>query len=274
MDKLRNDEFDWRSQGGNLQSLIERYGYGAAYAAALAGMGMATPQEYLDEYVTEPIKKVYNEAEELMVNPWVEPERKEGGLVKANLGKIVKTINNTYKINPWAEKLNNLNKSYRVAGMDAYKDFINTGVLRSNNTAPAQLVEGTNFMLPPRPTSFPSFQKGYADMAYANPEGSVVFETALPTFKRGEINPVTGFPIKGRHYAHRLIDPETGNALREIPASDIRVFGDKPHWLKGYQEVPKQYISGGTTNNYVELDLTSEEIKDLIAQGYVIEEHN
>ena len=35
MDKLRNDEFDWRSQGGNLQSLIERYGYGAAYAAAV-----------------------------------------------------------------------------------------------------------------------------------------------------------------------------------------------------------------------------------------------
>jgi len=274
MDKLRNDEFDWRSQGGNLQSLIERYGYAAAYAAALGGMGMATPQEYLDEYVTEPIKKVYNEAEELMVNPLVEPERKEGGLVKANLGKIVKTINNTYKINPWAEKLNNLNKSYRVAGIDAYKDFIDTGILRSNNTAPAQLVKGTNFMLPPRPTSFPSFQKGYADMAYAKPEGSVVFETALPTFKRGEINPVTGFPIKGRHYGHRVIDPETGNALPEIPASDIRVFGDKPHWLKGYQEVPKQYINGGTTNNYVELDLTSEEIKDLITQGYVIEEHN
>ena len=102
--------------------------------------------------------------------------------------------------------------------------------------------------------------------------GSNYLDTDIPL--ECQINPVTGFPIKGRHYAHRLIDPETGNALREIPASDIRVFGDKPHWLKGYQEVPKQYISGGTTNNYVELDLTSEEIKDLIAQGYVIEEHN
>jgi hypothetical protein len=86
MDKLRNDEFDWRTQGGNLQSLIERYGYGAAYAAALAGMGMAAPQEYLDEYVTEPVKKVYSKAEELLTNPWVKPKNKKGGMV-AKLSK-------------------------------------------------------------------------------------------------------------------------------------------------------------------------------------------
>ena len=81
MDKLRNDEFDWRTQGGNLQSLIERYGYGAAYAAALAGMGMTAPQEYLDEYVTEPVKKVYGKAEELLTNPWVKLKNKKGGVV-------------------------------------------------------------------------------------------------------------------------------------------------------------------------------------------------
>lgn len=86
MDKLRNDEFDWRTQGGNLQSLIERYGYGAAYAAALAGMGMAAPQEYLDEYITEPVKKVYGKAEELLTNPWVKPKNKKGGVV-SNLSK-------------------------------------------------------------------------------------------------------------------------------------------------------------------------------------------
>jgi hypothetical protein len=86
MDKLRNDEFDWRTQGGNLQSLIERYGYGAAYAAALAGMGMVAPQEYLDEYITEPVKKVYGKAEELLTNPWVKPKNKKGGVV-SNLSK-------------------------------------------------------------------------------------------------------------------------------------------------------------------------------------------
>ena len=36
----------------------------------------------------------------------------------------------------------------------------------------------------------------------------------------------------------------------------------------------KQYKQGGTTNDYVDAELTSEEIKDLIAQGYVIEELN
>jgi hypothetical protein len=52
--------------------------------------------------------------------------------------------------------------------------------------------------------------------------------------------------------------------------------------IKGYKQVPKQlsgsfnmnYKQGGTINDYVELDLTPEEIKDLIAQGYVIEELN
>jgi hypothetical protein len=81
MDKLRNDEFDWRSQGGNLQSLIERYGYAAAYAAALATVGTTAPQEYLDEYVTNPIKQGYQKVEDLLVNPWTQPKRKKGGVV-------------------------------------------------------------------------------------------------------------------------------------------------------------------------------------------------
>lgn len=36
----------------------------------------------------------------------------------------------------------------------------------------------------------------------------------------------------------------------------------------------KGYANGGANNNYVDVDLTPEEIKDLIAQGYVIEELN
>jgi hypothetical protein len=160
-------------------------------------------------------------------------------VAKKAIGTEEGLLSNAYKLNPWAERLNNVNKSYRVAGLDALEDFQKTGILTSKNTAPSTLIEGTDFMLPPRPTSFPSFQKGYADLNYLPKEGGAIFETALPTFKRGEINPVTGFPIKGRHYAHRVIDPKTGNALGGIPASDIRAFGDKPHWLQGYKEVPK-----------------------------------
>jgi len=160
---------------------------------------------------------------------------KAGKVVKKALGTEEGLLSNAYKINPYAERLNNPNKSYRVAGMNAFEDFQNTGVLRS--IAPKIETNFAEGILPARPTSFPSFQKGYADMSYASPKGAVVFETELPTFRRGDINPVTGFPIRGRHYAHRVINPETGGALSEIPAADIKVFGDKPHWLQGYKEV-------------------------------------
>jgi hypothetical protein len=160
------------------------------------------------------------------------------------LGTESGLLSNAWKLNSNAEKLNKATSSYRVAGLNAFDDFKNTGVLRSKTTLP----ENATFLdrVKARSTSFPSFQKGYADMRYANPEGSVVFETSLPTFKRGDINPVTGLPIKGRHYAHRVINPETGKTMMEIPAADIKVFGDKPHWWKGYQEIktPK------TTQNF------------------------
>jgi hypothetical protein len=146
-------------------------------------------------------------------------------------------------------KLRNADKSYRVTGMDAARDFENTGVLRSYNTAPSIPIGNSNFMLPPRPTSFPSFQKGYADMNYAPKEGAVIFETGLPTYRRGDINPVTGNTIRGRHYAHRVIDPKTGKALSEIPGKDIKMFEGKPDWLKGYKEVPKKE-NGGWLNKY------------------------
>jgi hypothetical protein len=162
---------------------------------------------------------------------------KENALAKLAASKESGLLSNAYKLNPFAERLNNANKSYRVAGMDALEDFQNTGVLRSQRALP----ENPTFLdkVKARPTSFPSFQKGYADLNYLPNEGGVIFETGLPTFKRGEINPVTNTAIGGRHYAHRVINPETGGVLSEIPASDIKVFGDKPHWLQGYKEVPK-----------------------------------
>jgi hypothetical protein len=149
------------------------------------------------------------------------------------------TIGSLYKYNPLAEKLNNPLKSYRVSGMNAARDFQNTGVLRSirpSNPEGSSLLQRAHN----RPTPFPSFQKGYADMSYLPEEGGVIFETGLPTFKRGQINPVTGFPIKGKHYAHRVIDPETGATMTEIPGESIKMFSDKPHWLKGYQQILKE----------------------------------
>jgi hypothetical protein len=155
-------------------------------------------------------------------------------------------LRNARKLNPFAENLNNPNKSYRVAGEDAYQDFLNTGVVQSADGK----LSGLRDVLPDgrviqirRPTGFPSFQKGYADLSYADPSmKNYIYETSVPTFKRGEINPVTGERIKGRHYAHRPIDMNTGEVITQLPAKDVRVFESTPHWLKGYKpiEVPRQ----------------------------------
>jgi hypothetical protein len=167
---------------------------------------------------------------------------KEKALARLVASKESGLLSRTYKLNPWAERLNDANKSYRVAGLDALEDFNNAGILRSQRTLP----ENATFLdrVNARPTPFPSFQKGYADLNYLPEEGGVIFETTLPTFKRGQVNPVTGKVIDGRHYAHRVIDPETGKVLTEIPASAVKVFGDKPHWLEGYKEIPKQEDGG------------------------------
>jgi hypothetical protein len=209
----------------------------------------------MDGSVTKPWKEAYrsgnpwdyanavseNAMTALELVPLVGPGYR-GALKAGNYLTTQTPIKNTYNIIPEGvfkgySKLKNPNKSYRVAGLDAAEDFKNTGVVRSVQQGVPKGASLTERAAMSRPTGFPSFQKGYADMRYAPEEGAVVFETELPTFKRGEINPVTGFPIKGRHYAHRVIDPETGAVMTEIPAENIRVFGDKPHWLKGYPQI-------------------------------------
>lgn len=220
-------------------------------------------KEYYKDYVVESTKKtlehpIFNTAQ------YFTPEGMAIGSIKglANLGPdiskgdyksaafdvlsaspvIASSIKNIYKINPWAEKLNKPSSSYRVAGLDAYEDFKNTNILRSKSPeAPAGATLQERAMI--RPTSFPSFQKGYADLRYLPEEGGVVFKTDLPTYKRGDINPVTGNEIRGRHYAHRVIDPKTGATVTNIPASNIEVYGSEPHWLKGYQKL--SYENGG-----------------------------
>lgn len=157
----------------------------------------------------------------------------------SQLGRYITTetpVKNVYKINPFAEKLKDANKSYRVAGRDAYEDFVKTGTVRSVTPMPEP---GMSFAerIQQRPTGFPSFQKGFADLRYLPEEGGVVFETDLPTFRRGDINPVTGNRIKGRHYAHRVIDPETGKTVTSIPASNIKVYEGTPNWLRGFQQI-------------------------------------
>ncbi len=162
------------------------------------------------------------------------------GMMKSALPVAQNAIQNTYRLLPEGtfknySKLSNADKSYRVAGMDAYDDFLENHIVRSVTPPPKPGMSFEERIMSQRTTGFPSFQKGYADLNYLPESGKgVVFETSLPTYKRGQINPVTGTPIKGRHYAHRVIDPNTGHTMTSIPAEDIRAFGVEPHWLKGY----------------------------------------
>lgn len=183
-------------------------------------------------------------------------------------------LSNTYKLNPFANKVapwlkipENANKSFRVAGLDALKDFQNTGVLRSQRIIP----ENATFAqkVAARTTGFPSFQKGYADLHYLPEEGGVIFETSLPTFKRGEINPVTGEVIGGRHYAHRVINPETGGAMTKIPASEIKAYRSKPHWLRGYKEVPKPTTVEDLVDLYRVQEKGAKTFAQLAAEGKI-----
>jgi len=189
---------------------------------ALAGLGSATNRQFVNN----------------IINPAAGLKVPYSGAIKKALGTETGLLSKAHNLNPKAiSKFDNPEMSYRVAGTDNYDDMLESAVLRSQ--IPENISsEGLNMA---RPTSFPSFQKGYADLRYMPEEGGVIFQTDLPTFKRGDLNPVTGRQIKGRHYAHRVIDPETGMIVNNVPAADMTVYGGKPHWWRGHEELYNPY---------------------------------
>ena len=149
-------------------------------------------------------------------------------------------INNTYKINPWAFKANP-EAYYRGIGKSGLDDILESKIIRSKKQ---------------HAYPKPYFSKGVIGDHYA----------------KGYFAELVNEPMKG-------VGSFPEGSLIQTPVNTISVNNPnlklyKKDWLKGYKKVPIQYINGGTTNDYVEADLTPEEIKDLIAQGYVIEELN
>lgn len=153
-------------------------------------------------------------------------------------------VNEAYKINPFANKLNNPDSYYRIAGKESLDDALSSGVVRSK--PPVTSTQGS-INLGSRPTSFPSFDKGKVDFSYAaKNSNNVIYESQIPMFKRGDINPVTNQEIKGRHWAYRPIDMQTGETINEIPIDQIKMYTSTPNWLKGYSEIlNKQFKNGG-----------------------------
>jgi hypothetical protein len=162
-------------------------------------------------------------------------------------------LKNTYKINPWAEKLNNPNLGYRIADQASYNDYLNSGVVRSKSAVPGWRENVTTSLqeaMADRPTGFPSFAKGSPAFDYLPEEGpGYIYSTDIPLVKRGEVNPVTGKIVKGRHWAYRPIDSQTGDVLKEIPANNIKVYNGQPNWLSGYKELSGYTSPTETTFN-------------------------
>lgn len=151
-----------------------------------------------------------------------------------------KLINNTYKINPWAFKTNP-EAYYRGIGKSGLDDILESKIIRSKKQ---------------HAYPKPYFSKGVIGDHYA----------------KGYFAELVNEPMKG-------VGSFPEGSLIQTPVNTISVNNPnlklyKKHWLKGYKEVPKQYINGGSTNDYVELDLTPEEIQVYKNGGYIVEEIN
>jgi hypothetical protein len=109
---------------------------------------------------------------------------------------------------------------YRIVNKNGYKDFVESGVLRSSPTGTESNIKG-NIDLGHRQTSFPSFNKGIPNSDYLVLDDNYIFEIDAPMYRRGETNPVTGNKIRGRHFAHRMIS-EDGSVITEIKAEKIK----------------------------------------------------
>lgn len=160
------------------------------------------------------------------------------------IGKGAKALaKKAYKVNPWAEKLMNPNMGYRIADEASYQDFMSSGYVRPKSLTPefqSKTFDNFTEAMADRPTSFPSFAKGEPAWDYLPKEGKgYIYATEQPLVRRGDVNPITGQQVKGRHWAYRPIDENTGKVITELSADKVKVYSSEPHWLRGYEEVAK-----------------------------------
>lgn len=105
---------------------------------------------------------------------------------------------------------------YRIVNENGFQDYQENKILRSSRTGTEPEMAG-RFNIGNRPTAFPSFDKGAPDLSYAKKgEDNYIFESKIPMYKRGDKHPITNGIIKGRHWAYRPIDLETGKTILEI----------------------------------------------------------
>jgi hypothetical protein len=150
-------------------------------------------------------------------------------------GAAKKLLPQTYKINPFAGKLGTYN---RVVGQDAVDDILESGLVRVNEDAGVAHDLGP-FGVIKRTTPYPSFAKALPQKRYAN---QVIAQGKKPyIISTDRAMKASNLGRHGKGSTQFPID-ETGKYMSGFPASEAKVFEyvDKPHWLKGYPEVPTE----------------------------------
>jgi hypothetical protein len=145
----------------------------------------------------------------------------------------------TYKINPWAGRLGTYN---RVVGDDAIADLQSSGLVRAGDYGGVKTDLGPFAGI--RTTPHPSFGKGAPRQAYIDQtiqQGKTPFIISTDRPMR-----VSNLGSHGKGSTMFPVD-ETGKYMSAFSADDVKVFDVKPHWLKGYKEVPKELP--GSPNN-------------------------
>jgi hypothetical protein len=138
----------------------------------------------------------------------------------------------TYKINPWAGRLGTYN---RVVGDDAIADLQSSGLVRAGDYGGVKTDLGPFAGI--RTTPHPSFGKGAPRQAYIDQtiqQGKTPFIISTDRPMR-----VSNLGNHGKGSTMFPVD-ETGKYMSAFSADDVKVFDVKPHWLKGYKEVPRE----------------------------------
>lgn len=163
-----------------------------------------------------------------MMSPLYQGAKSTASELARFLGTEEGLLSNTYKVNPWANKLNKYN---RVVGQDAILDLQNSGLVRAGERGGVETGMGI------RTSAYPSFGKGlpkqrYIDQTIQQGKTPYIISTNRPM----------GVSTLGRHGKGSTMLPidETGKYMSEFPADETRIFGAKPNWLKGYPEVPRE----------------------------------
>ena len=235
--KLSNEVFTAIKEGTPIGSLLDMYNNPQSYVDAFSrfpGVAFDRFTSPLPYHVSTPEDMIMNEKFSNMLEVAPGVGVLGYGAKKASKALTTGPLKNTYKYNPFSNKLHEYN---RIVAQDALEDALKSNLIRTGK--PKDYKKGPGINLDRRgATAFPSFGK--------KGEGPDALETYYnDILKRGNTPYIisTDRAMKlstlGRHGKGSTMFPvdESGKYLKQFPLSEADIFNYQPHWLKGYQKV-------------------------------------